>query len=94
MMPELGLLFALGATTSTAAAFSDVFRGLLAARQIDDLGVELGSDLLQLGAAEEGALELEMLGLHGDDGKAWPPGTLANMATFSNKDLGHWTVPF
>jgi hypothetical protein len=82
----VGLLFGLGATTPTAAtAFGGVLGGLLAAGQIDDLGVQLGSDLFQLGAPQEGAVELKVLGLHRDNGKARPASTLANMATLSNE---------
>jgi len=85
----LGLLFVLGATSPAASAFGRVLGGLLTARQVDDLGIELGSDLLQFGPAEEATLEAHVLGLYGDDGKARSAGALANLATFSNKDLGH-----
>jgi hypothetical protein len=86
----VGLLLSVAALTATAPSASWLMRlVLLTARQVDDLRAGFLGDLFQFGPAEEGALELDIGTLHGDDGKAGATRALADVPALSHKDLAH-----
>jgi hypothetical protein len=51
-------------------------------------------DRLQLGAANFGFEEFQIIALHADHGKPRSPGPLSYVATLTNEYLGHSQAPF
>jgi len=54
------------------AAFAVWLTGVLATGQVDDLGADLGRELVQFSPAEPYREQLQVEALDGDDGKAGP----------------------
>jgi hypothetical protein len=65
---------------------------LLTPGQIDNLGIEFSSDLLELCAAHPRLEDPEIRSLDGDNGKPGSTRTLSYVATLAYKDLGHRTL--
>jgi hypothetical protein len=66
--------------------------GVLAPRQVDDFGVDLGGDLFQFSPTNTGPKDTQVGALSSDDGEAWPACSLPYVATVAYENLAHETL--
>jgi hypothetical protein len=79
---------------ASPAAFDLALSGVLTAWEIEDLGASRLGDLFQFSPADERSGEVQVVSLHGNDGKARLTRTLADVSTFADKEFAHSGSPF